>query len=225
MILRWLRAYQASLPAIRPRFLPSSPPRRSSRPLVISGYHPSYAHLTHTHTQSRPGTPVSPSMHVGAFLRFVQPTPRERRRRHRLVRAAICPRCTKCSARLVRGRFVDVSAGLRAAGSQPQCGTTAIILFLPRRFLFHFPSRCCVAIITHAHAARRDVTWWTVTTAVETVAVIATGGRPIARRVATFGGVVAAPRDAAQLRETEMAAGWRPRRGRVVAPRCVLLWR
>ena len=45
------------------------------------------------------------------------------------------------------------------------------------------------------------------------------------RRAATSGGVVAAPRDAAQLRETEVAAGWRPRRGGVVAPRCVLLWR
>ena len=80
-------------------------------------------------------------------------------------------------------------------------------------------------IIAHAHAARRDVTRWAVTTAIETVAVIATGGRPIARRAATSGGVVAAPRDAAQLRETEVAAGWRPRRGGVVTPRRVLLWR
>ena len=84
---------------------------------------------------------------------------------------------------------------------------------------------CYVVIIAHAHAARRDVTRWAVTTAIETVAVIATGGRPIARRAATSGGVVAAPRDAAQLRETEVAAGWRPRRGGVVTPRRVLLWR
>ena len=47
---------------------------------------------------------------------------------------------------------------------------------------------------------------------------------PLAAPPASSGGVVAAPRDAAQLRETEVAAGWRPRRGRVVTPRCVLLW-
>ena len=35
---------------------------------------------------------------------------------------------------------------------------TALLLLLPRRFLFHFPSSCYVAIITHAHAARRGVT-------------------------------------------------------------------
>ena len=108
-----------------------------------------------------------------------------------------------------------------AAGSQ--CEATELLL-LPRRFLFHFPSSCyVVVIIAHAHAARRDVTRWAVTTAIGTVAVIATGGRPIARRAATSGGVVAAPRDAAQLRETEVAAGWRPRRGGVVTPRRVLL--
>ena len=127
------------------------------------------------------------------------------------------------SARL--GRFVVVllssrrGCGLAAAVR----GATALLLLLPRRFLFHFPSSCYVVIITQAHAARRDVTRWAVTTAVGTVAVIATGGRP--RRAATSGDVVAAPRDAARLRETEVAAGWRPRWGGVVAPRCVLLWR
>ena len=126
-------------------------------------------------------------------------------------------------ARLGRSVVVCVveSVGLRRGS---QCEATALLL-LPRRFLFHFPSSCYVAIIAHAHAARRDVTRWAVTTAIETVAVIATGGRPIARRAATSGGVVAAPRDAAQLRETEVAAGWRPRRGGVVTPRRVLLWR
>ena len=67
-----------------------------------------------------------------------------------------------------------------AAGSQPQCGATALLLLLPRRFLFHFPSSCYVVIITHTHAARRGVTRRAVTTSIETVAVIATGGRPIA---------------------------------------------
>ena len=200
--------------------MPSSPPRRSSRPLAISGYHPSYSQPTDHPTQSRRGTPVSPSVNVGAFLRFARPTPHGRRR-HRLVRAALCSRCRTCSARQVRGRLCCRIGGA-AAGSQ--CEATALLL-LPRRFLFHFPSSCYVAIIAHAHAARRDVTRWAVTTAIETVAVIATGGRPIARRAATSGGVVAAPRDAAQLRETEVAAGWRPRRGGVVTPRRVLLWR
>ena len=45
------------------------------------------------------------------------------------------------------------------------------------------------------------------------------------QRPPASGGVVAAPRYAAQLRETEVAAGWRPRRGGVVTPRRVLLWR
>ena len=222
MIPRWLRGQpEANLPAIRLRFLPSSPTRRSSRPLAISRYHPSYSQPTDHPTQSRRGTPVSPSVDVGgAFLRFARPTPHGRWR-HRLVRAALCSRCRTCSARQVRGRLCCRIGGA-AAGSQ--CEATALLL-LPRRFLFHFPSSCYVVIIAHAHAARRDVTRWAVTTAIETVAVIATGGRPIARRAATSGGVVAAPRDAAQLRETEVAAGWRPRRGGVVTPRRVLLWR
>ena len=134
-------------------------------------------------------------------------------------------RCVRDAASSRLGRFVVVFCcriGGAAAGSR--CEATALLL-LPRRFLFHFPSSCYVVIIAHAHAARRDVTRWAVTTAIETVAVIATGGRPIARRAATSGGVVAAPRDAAQLRETEVAAGWRPRRGGVVTPRRVLLWR
>ena len=63
-----------------------------------------------------------------------------------------------------------------AAGSQPQCGVTALLLLLPRRFLFHFPSSCYVVIIAHAHAARRGVTRRAVTSSIETVAVIATGG-------------------------------------------------
>ena len=63
-----------------------------------------------------------------------------------------------------------------AAGSQPQCGATALLLLLPRRFLFHFPSSCYVVIIAHAHAARRGVTRRAVTSSIETVAVIATGG-------------------------------------------------
>ena len=67
-----------------------------------------------------------------------------------------------------------------AAGSQPQCGATALLLLLPLRFLFHFPSSCYVVIITHAHAARRGIIQRAVTTSIETVAVIATGGRPIA---------------------------------------------
>ena len=89
------------------------------------------------------------------------------------------------------GRFFVVvcvveSVGLRRA--RTQCGATALLL-LPCRFLVHFPSSYYVVIIAHAHAARCDVTRWAVTTAIETVAVIATGGRPIARRAATSGGV------------------------------------
>ena len=70
------------------------------------------------------------------------------------------------------------SVGLRRARSARRLH----FFFFSRRFLFHFPSSCYVAIIAHAHAARRDVTRRAVTTAIETVAVIATGGRPIARR-------------------------------------------
>ena len=122
------------------------------------------------------------------------------------------------------GRFVVVcvveSVGLRRARSARR-----LHFFSSLAAFVLFSATLIRVIIAHAHAARRDVTRWAVTTAIETVAVIATGGRPIARRAATSGGVVAAPRDAAQLRETEVAAGWRPRRGGVVAPRCVLLWR
>ena len=105
-------ANQANLPAIRPRFLPSSPPRRSSRPLAISGCHPSHSQPTDHPTQSRRGTPVSPSVHVGAFLRFARPT-RHGRRRHRLVRAALCSRCRTCLARQVRGRLCCRIGGWR----------------------------------------------------------------------------------------------------------------
>ena len=122
------------------------------------------------------------------------------------------------------GRFVVVcvveSVGLRRARSARR-----LHFFSSLAAFVLFSATLIRVIIAHAHAARRDVTRWAVTTAIETVAVIATGGRPIARRAATSGGVVAAPRDAAQLRETEVAAGWRPRRGGVVTPRRVLLWR
>ena len=60
--------------------MPSSPPRRSSRPLAISGYHPSYSQPTDHPTQSRRGTPVSPSVNVGCgCFSQVRPadTPRE----------------------------------------------------------------------------------------------------------------------------------------------------
>ena len=124
------------------------------------------------------------------------------------------------------GRFVVVcvveSVGLRRARSARRLH---FFSSLAASSFTSLQAASYVAIIAHAHAARRDVTRLAVTTAIETVAVIATGGRPIARRAATSGGVVAAPRDAAQLRETEVAAGWRPRRGGVVTPRRVLLWR
>ena len=197
------------MPAIRPRFLPPSPPRRSSRPLAISGISPIVRTSDSHPTQSRSGTPVSPSVHVGAFLRFARPTPRERRR-HRLVRAALCSRCRTCSARQVRGRFFccqiggrwGCGGGLAVRGDCTSSPPSPLPLPLPFKLLRrHHRAR--------ARGAARDVTRrGAVTTAIGTVAVIATGGRPIARRAATFfGGVVAAPRDAAQLRETEVAAG------------------
>ena len=87
------------------------------------------------------------------------------------------------------GRFVVVLLSSRRG-----CGlaaavrvAAALLLLLPRRFLFHFPSSCYVVIIPQAHRTRRDVTRWAVTTAIGAVAVIATGGRP--RRAATSGGV------------------------------------
>ena len=187
---------------------------RSFRPLAISGYHPSYAHRTHTPLRAARGLP-SPLLYTWVFL---SGSPG----RHPASGGGIglyVRRFARDAERARLGRFVVVcvveSVGLRRA--RTQCGATALLL-LPRRFLFHFPSSCYViVIIAHAHAAaRRDVTRWAVTTAIETVAVIATGGRPIARRAATSSGVVAAPRDATQLRETEVAAGWRPRRGGVV---------
>ena len=183
-------ANQANVPATRPRFLPSSPPRHSSRPLAISGYHPSHAHRTHTPLRVArvPGLPSpflcmwvlfsgSPGRHpasgggIGLYVRhFARDAP---------------------SARLDRFVVVLLSSRRGCGLAAAVRGATALLLLLPRRFLFHFPSSSYVVIITHAHAARRDVTRWAVTTAIETVSVIATGGRP--RRAATSGGVVAAP--------------------------------
>ena len=202
--------------------MPSSPPRRSSRPLAISGYHPSYSQPTDHPTQSRRGTPSpllcmwvlfsgSPGRHPtggGGIDLYVR----------RFARDAL-------SARLDRSVVVLLSSrrgcGLAAAvrgDSTSSSPPSPLPLPLPLKLLRrHHRAR--------ARGTRRDVTRWAITTTIGTVAVIVTGGRPIARRAATSGGVVAAPRDAAQLRETEVAAGWRPRRGGVVAPRCVLLWR
>ena len=89
-------------------------------------------------TQSRRGTPVSPSVNAGAFLRFARPTPHGRRR-HRLVRAALCSRCRTCSARQVRGRLCCRIGGA-AAGSQ--CEATAEVKHSKRSGL----SRWCFIV-------------------------------------------------------------------------------
>ena len=143
------------LPAIRPRFLPSSPPRRSSRPLAVSGYHPSYSQPTDHPTQSRPGTPVSPSVHVGAFLRFAQPKPHGRRR-HRIPRAPLSSRCRECSARQVRGRLCcrigGAAAGSHAVrGDWPSSPPSPLPLPLPFKLLRrHHRARARGAARRHA---------------------------------------------------------------------------
>ena len=221
-----------------PRFLPSSPitdprPRRSSRAPL------SYQDIAHR-TRNRLATSLRvagelPSPLLCMWVLFSgspgrHPThgPRETATsdcscERRFLRSS---RCRTCSARQVRGRLC-CRIGVAGAGSHARSAerlhffsslaassSTSLQLHKPLRR--HHRARARGAARRHAaggyyrdrdRGSDRD------------------RDRPIARRAATTGGVVAAPRDAAQLRETEVAAGWRPRRDGVVTPRCVLLWR
>ena len=104
----------------RPICPPSDPASCLSHPRGVVPAPLPYQDITHrTHIglaphSEPPGDSRLPSVHVGAFLGLARPTPRERRRHRLLRRAALCSRCTKFPARQVRGRFVVVSAGLRA---------------------------------------------------------------------------------------------------------------
>ena len=143
--------------------------------MVSWGPPPGYiTHRTRNRLTASPPTLVcarNRCVDVGLFLRYHDSAaPRatgDADIGHRIPRAALCSRCTKGSARQVRGRFVVVSAGLRARSRS--AGRRGGTFPIASSSSFSRQVGCHVIRARARHATRRHVTSRGAVTATSTV--------------------------------------------------------